>query len=1688
MDSGVITVRQSSKRPTGKIVSKTTTNEPGMAKCKKCGRECPAKFDTCKRCTKPSKDRGMHLFSFVITGREIYYGIIRERDDKQPNFPGGKMLPNECVRSTLVRELKEEMGSLAPAIPLNFTYLSSKSRVGNKVCNYLPMNTYYTGLEYLTEDQIRRSDCARWTLRVIKHFYNHMHLFSWTQGLQPTGVSQIEENNCGVPFRRVVVSQINGTHGEVTNSDDFDCIQLPPTGPISSDDSSFTVTSEPIEVSGSAQGASKYQVSQINGSHGEYTGLDDMPLRWTGSITAGILPAATTSTTLATGLRVSTKDVLLAQLSSPTVTLVAATAAGTYGAIYLKDNATPINNNWNGSWDPSLYWPIAFFYATSAIAGNIISIAQTSAYEPSHCGFNSSNASLMMSYTTDGTTATPSATASFYGVVTTDSSMQSTTPSDVNVVGFSSLDNPMWVSDVNPNGPPIATVIVEQTQRFPAKVTVVEATKYLPSLKRLLSCGDSNIIDLKKYSMYLRIVESACSRGDEEALCEAWNHLMHTINGNTQQLNANAKPYHPMGIWKMEIHKMTPFDQLNEKNIEEAIIASLADLKDESTCWGRNIVDELTYPLLPHADGFRERVTKDKVEQATNKVGKRSENSKDLRQDSPQQVKQRDDLALAKQLDQVATRVAKKIKGWDHLVRWLLRGDVVPEHLALKVYERVCDLNTKWCCDSDFWIAEGICKRRSNSTIFSGLEEWSTNLRMLSKSKAYQDWKSKRFPTIESRASIASKISVLATEADKAKVLQTLRDPIPPLKGAKELEGSFNAYGNTQRDGHSEWLQRTNNKRTRASNGNTDTTAAWQFPNSMSEIESLPSMRPQLEENGTPAGGLVDPVREVALLTGLLGPQGITMSDVPRETALRGATISTANAVTLLNDLNKPECLTYPLTVRNGVAAALVNQLIRPSLYGVGLVRLPACYESTLSSEGLQVQEATMKVGGIRPDQLTSLGLRTDDASAWIRLGPTKDGDSIVSWLLKLWLYIFSRGWAVDASFLPLGSEPGMLDQYTQLDVNPVVALGYNNATVFGADCGGPTSQFPYIDGGLDPQFAVICDTRTAPTDALIYFAPPGLLIQNDKGEPELNLALLLMCITNYPCGMHSVLVSTADTTGGNLDAQEYLLNSDLIHIPGDGQTIYILVPNKYASSPAGNQAWANDLALIRPKTGPTASTGLAASIFLNVSFVNNVTTYSIAQFLYTWMALPLSPIDLTTLTRFQKVLCQIANRSKDLRFSWELACCLCGRYPAMNESLDGTSTLFTQNTAPMVASQNFMALKPHIMTADYPEAQDAFDFYLPSVNPLWWNKIASQLFTTSPDSTDMPPKNTSYDGSPRILQYLIHVVRDYATTSEYMFLYHQLPTEVWNAAFQQLNFTAILEMLRGYFSQSQRGTENTHLVAQNGYMMAVLHSRINRNRPADDMFGYTIWDYINAPRVGFQGVLSIAGVELNTPIPSILADIWVQFESELNTLATTPMLSSNKLLTGVRDEGSQVVPLGAGGYTIPIPIDMQPRAVALDSIPLLVDKMTFNSKLVWHTFTSSLYTLDGNVYATSTIASGNRVVQRKVVADWTVPNLLVSSTLTAKTAWMPIMTLTGLRVAVGVSAANNANLMTQIMAKKTTTGVATWLVRGAHAMPNTIVEGGGGNKQSRLIQRPNPKNSSGSSGPASDAGEVMSK
>jgi hypothetical protein len=1249
-------------------------------------------------------------------------------------------------------------------------------------------------------------------------------------------------------------------------------------------------------------------------------------------------------------------------------------------------------------------------------------------------------------------------------VFTADANTTDYYPADVNIVGFAQQDKPLWTSAYSPGGrvinPPSSAILAERED---------------PDMSSVPKGGSFN-----PYG-----------------------------NGQPPNLAVGGLRRHKFDSVSEAI-KINPFCRFESDEIENELMRSLDCLSYSSRQWASGVI--IPEWIFKHQSDFTYTDREEKRNQLEREKNVNQEikpprstaipsNEKELKTPKPD----REVMDKVRQRYHVAHRVAGKFKSWGDCIDWLTQGEPVPEDIARVVMAEFEKRGIARTNSDDYWVARGVGENKPTRVVFEGLTNWSKPLANLVQGNSYRDWANRRFPVHVPR--------VFSPESNVR-----VATPGPPSTGGSDItvvtredyddrdeirEGSFNPYGNGQwweqcfavtiiivvsygLSGAIEAMAREHNCRMHALVGNT--TPNRDFPNTMAEIEQAHGIRPLLEDNGEVSGPDFNPVTEVQMLTGILGPQGVTMSSVPRETALRGAVINAANNVVLRNDLNHPEALLFPLETRDGTGAIIDNPN-RCEMFGVGQIRRQSCYSLVESAEGMAIRSILTRAGNIRSDQISANCFKTMDLASLLRIAPQDNGDSLASLYLKLWLYSFSRNWNYEVNFLPLGGEVGKFDSYSQLDPDPTVTLSFNTATNWNFGCGRADAPFfPFLGAAATPpQIAFHVCKSTVPPEESWFMIHPGLLMQNDMGYESLNIALLALALAPYPCGMHNVAISTLDDEGGNAGIQQFVPVSDLVNIPGISTRINIVLPLREAARNPTTSIGATAIALVVPRAGPTASGDLAANQQLAVCghyTGDEFVSYNLAQYLTSWMYMPNSPIDLTTLTRFRKQLAEIFLRERDLRWTYELACVLAVRYQPMVEYFPGNVVKPAPQAGIEGLSQNFFALRPSIVN-DLPTTinTDRYEWYIPSMSVNFWNKVMSGVYDPVSDGGIYPPPNLQFDGSPKTLQYVAHTVRDYAVTAEYVFTYMMQATVIWNNSFSNLNYTGILREIRSFFCDAQRSTGDTVIISEYGFTLALLHCRINGYKPAIDMYGHSLWEYINTPRRGFLAPQSLVNGSMNGCTPCVLADIWVQTESRDLILALSPMLSSNKCLTGVTLEHGQVTGLGAGSYSTPISIDHQAVEVGLDTVPLIDERALFNARLAWNTFSCGIYTLFGNL-TTETVPRPVYVVGQKcITADWTLEHLLVPSILTSKTTWFPFMDSTGRRLVVGVSAANGAAQMTQIMAKKTTSGVATWMLRNASAVPNTVVDGGGTNRVSKLARRMKAENSMPSSEAASEPG-----
>jgi hypothetical protein len=1282
---------------------------------------------------------------------------------------------------------------------------------------------------------------------------------------------------------------------------------------------------------------------------------------------------------------------------------------------------------------------------------------------------------------------------------------------DVNVVGISQLDAPLWTTPIDPGTapiiPPPAPKGLGNIGVFGGSLSPDTAdASTLQSLSKWVRDRETYIKTVGRFLIARR-------SGDDEVTALYWNRLMHMLNGNQAATQAAQKAYDPEARRFALIKKHEEKVKRAQFGVEkkpyiprpnrqaEALAAldreeALAKAKNEASpvpieeltfrCDGRPEappgcspeVNEATRdmfrrPVAGNEDTYREKTLyftqhltyancsivywldgewtgevwkgddAEVVKTFSNKKTVMEKPKNGANQSARERTIPKTPAELKVQQANVVQRLVSKFSSWDDAYLWIMTTENrVSDDLALLILSEMKKKTADADTATSFLFAAEV-RKESYAQRVIGLSRYSKPLAwfIAERGESYRDWLVTNLPY---------KSENLDNDDTWRRLLHQKRSPTtPPAQERDQSADDDHLVGveeNPGPDGWSSVLALSHNKAMHSMNGN----IMRNFPNSMSEIREKKTLQKVWEDRKSIIGiANVDPVEEVEQQLGLQSVQGLAIANVPNEMPLRGGIISDTNAYTSTNDLNHPEALMFPRAVRNGAAAALIASTHRLPLYGVGLMRQKAKFGLSLSEHGMSINEIISRNANIRSDQVTVGGFYTSEVAALIRVQGTDNGDSLLSLFLKLQLYQNTLGWAGNTNILPLSCEASKFDAFTKMDYGGGVTLGYNDSLLFGEDCGGATSVLPFNTAAANIYFHA---TRaTVPSGSTPYYIRAPLLMQNDRGSEALNFALLALALGPYPVGLHTVSLNTVDTAGGNAAVQGFIPFSACVHISGETD-LHFIIPIQGSRAPPTTQAQANSYVVVRPTSGPTASTGIAADADLDVNYIGGpLLGYDLAEYLYTWLDQPDSPVDRTTVAKFSKQLAELTKRGKELQFATELSALLTVRYPPMVSSTVSTPVEPTANSNLSVAMQNFFALEPHVVTADLPLAQNDFDMYVQDLNPVFWNKIMTGAYDGVDDMCQYPLKNFSTDGSPRILQYLIHVARDYAITAEHVFQYYRQSREMWNSAFTQLNMVSMAEVVRAFFTSAT--SMGLPPKSKAGDVVTSLHYKVNGYAPALNNWNMSVWHMMNAPRVGFQGVWNNAGV-LETPLPSILPDIWTQLFSHESAVAFSPFLSPLKRMTGMGDGKYQVTALGAGTYAVPCREGSQQRSVNMRQVPRIDDAEVWNDRLVWHAYPSSLYTTDGTIWGTSTVASGNIVSQKYVLPDDTVPANISAVLPSSKSNWMPYNTSTGMRLVVGVTAANGANAMTQVMDGRAFVGLTTWAFERIDIIPNVIVGG----------------------------------
>lgn len=259
-------------------------------------------------------------------------------------------------------------------------------------------------------------------------------------------------------------------------------------------------------------------------------------------------------------------------------------------------------------------------------------------------------------------------------------------------------------------------------------------------------------------------------------------------------------------------------------------------------------------------------------------------------------------------------------------------------------------------------------------------------------------------------------------------------------------------------------------------------------------------------------------------------------------------------------------------------------------------------------------------------------------------------------------------------------------------------------------------------------------------------------------------------------------------------------------------------------------------------------------------------------------------------------------------------------------------------------------------------------------------------------------------------------------------------------------------------FARVEDHTGARQIVSLAGEGLAGMHFALTGVAPARNLYGTTIWSSINVPRIGFLGAYDLLGVNTRFYIPSVLPDVWLLSTATVVPKRWSPLLGTNRDMTGIHDEGLRINTLPGLISTPPIVIDGSPTTMAIHEVVVQSDVQRWNSKLASQVFISSIYNYNGVLQRALYDMVGRqiRVCQvMPIVSDWTCVNVAArGSIIVANTDLIPVIDDDGNKLYTAVTQAA-ADQMTRVMAGIISTSTEAWAWKGAKILPLRINIGG---------------------------------
>jgi hypothetical protein len=828
----------------------------------------------------------------------------------------------------------------------------------------------------------------------------------------------------------------------------------------------------------------------------------------------------------------------------------------------------------------------------------------------------------------------------------------------------------------------------------------------------------------------------------------------------------------------------------------------------------------------------------------------------------------------------------------------------------------------------------------------------------------------------------------------------------------------------------------------------------------MKDIEDCVTLM-NLVASGKSSNVLIDTMEVLGRLSGLRQNSGLITDSGTRALVGQLQYVQYNNTLISSSQIPFPFSTLFPRTIRNGVAAALVNSgdQITPILTSSQVYKGTAKISETpsyTSGVDIRTRRGYIALGAASID-----GFLFNDVVAIGEGQPVMSatGTCMFKVFLKMHLLMHTLRHTAPYNTMPVAGLFQTFDPNTQIYVaGPAIQMGINNSPVFGEDCGNnadvPTYPFFPAQGQLwfhNSSLTIPSAARATATAVPIWW-----LNLTQALFPSLGYAAWIFLWIMYPHAFRTVSAATTDTAGGNIQNQLFIPFSEQVMILGQTD-LHVIIPCSADVAQLTTQIGANSRPTYRPQFGLAnyaARGGAAPGTLVNMQVLGDANAgqpanaIQLIPFLLSHFDPAAGELNTGILAQMISILAANTGAHDDNDAAAAFANLLlwrCSRNQFCNTGTTTAQTMASIYRHPNVA--NGICPIGLNNAGNYPIQTPAISHvHIPDYNPL--TMLQRFIGATAWVSRGTPKSAAQLGSDPFALARSATYPLLVATACDVLYRAVGLTSYHWANLFSTIgqNMESITREFGDFFLSGMHQTAalEPNVVVKAEVWRKAFTAVTGYGLPEDSLGGhfFSYWQQPVPSQTYFMtgGRDTVANTSCGSIIPQIVSDFWHSIGAMTLPLAMQQWPTPLQRQTGIFDgKATNIFNPATGNASVFT--NRQIQIVGTDEFPIIDDIEIHNTKSIYHDARGAAgaaggYLADflGNLYAGASPVPSNGTIWVQPYAYTPeatyFPNPLSNVIANTNSCWIPTMDEIGRNIYLYFTAANRP-YYNQVLVKK---------------------------------------------------------